>query len=668
MENQVVELAQAPFPTAQYLSQFLRLPVILGVEALISGRILHESCPAWFHGFLAFIFIIPLFLPDRKLPLYYQVVLVYFAHSLLNLVDSFLLNLPRPETRPIWGLIGQTAMELADFQYLVRIGFMLFNLILFRGIVANILVSETEKLWSRVSLLSYGVSVWLIFGNFEKIGSCILFGMRMMVLKNIVVPIFQEIEELSKNQWLREELRVRRAENPGLPGLLSVLVKLGWDQIVRVNPSLTTLLEILFKSMIIKGVFHSLATLMQLSIKVEPLTSLAPSIEDISVGSINSTGIAILNMSAFALDEFAKMSYFDGFTTKSLFSSVVLISTDSLLSVFAIAYFLNAPGEWLGVFIQRWLVNGQEPHDPHERGARMGQFLSMLHGFMALQTGITYMEPACRLDRAEKNTWLVVVACLHYLHEMVDAELTNNPDVRSVNRPMKAMILLFLSALLIEYQLITYHEVSTWWIPVFVFTLELIIKTSTSFIVYFMLKYDCNEDWIFWIKTGSKFCELIGGCIMLGNAIYVLIYQKPIMVYIRVIMMLIHTYFNIYRTFTKMWGKIRLRILTGKKLDSLKTVNVEEIPEPDRLCAICYEDFVVGCTSNPVIETECQHRFHKLCIKKWLRLKNVCPLCHRPVFKSETPPADTENENQQDPNQNIFAEFDFDEGLDELDF
>ena len=37
--------------------------VILGVEALISGRILHESCPAWFHGFLAFIFIIPLFLP-----------------------------------------------------------------------------------------------------------------------------------------------------------------------------------------------------------------------------------------------------------------------------------------------------------------------------------------------------------------------------------------------------------------------------------------------------------------------------------------------------------------------------------------------------------------------------------------------------------------------------
>ena len=50
------------------------------------------------------------------------------------------------------------------------------------------------------------------------------------------------------------------------------------------------------------------------------------------------------------------------------------------------------------------------------------------------------MEPASRLDRAEKNSWLVVVACLHYLHEMVDAELTNNPDVRPVNRPMKARV------------------------------------------------------------------------------------------------------------------------------------------------------------------------------------------------------------------------------------
>ena len=55
--------------------------------------------------------------------------------------------------------------------------------------------------------------------------------------------------------------------------------------------------------------------------------------------------------------------------------------------MFSIAYFFSTPGEHFGLAVQRWLVNGNEPQDPHERGARMGQFLAMLHGFMALQTG-----------------------------------------------------------------------------------------------------------------------------------------------------------------------------------------------------------------------------------------------------------------------------------------
>lgn len=144
---------------------------------------------------------------------------------------------------------------------------------------------------------------------------------------------------------------------------------------------------------------------------------------------------------------------------------------------------------------------------------------------------------------------------------------------------------------------------------------------------------------------------------MLLNALYVLIFQKPIMLVIRIIMMIIHTYFNIYRTFKKGCEKIRLRLQTENLLDNLKEVNVEEIPEPDRLCAICYEDFEGGVGAMPVIETECQHRFHKQCIKKWLQLKNVCPLCHRPVFKSATggrsgegADADGDDMNQNEPN------------------
>merc|ERR1712048_1146437 len=91
-----------PFPQVDFLKQFFRLPIILGIEALISGRILHESCPLWFQIALWTVLLIPLFIPDEKLPIYYQIIFVYGIHELLNLVDSFLLNLPRPEIRPIW--------------------------------------------------------------------------------------------------------------------------------------------------------------------------------------------------------------------------------------------------------------------------------------------------------------------------------------------------------------------------------------------------------------------------------------------------------------------------------------------------------------------------------------------------------------------------------------
>lgn len=51
--------------------------------------------------------------------------------------------------------------------------------------------------------------------------------------------------------------------------------------------------------------------------------------------------------------------------------------------------------------------------------------------------GITYMDEKGRLDRFDKNLWLIGIACMHYLHEMVEAELTNINDPRAVRRPIK---------------------------------------------------------------------------------------------------------------------------------------------------------------------------------------------------------------------------------------
>ena len=79
---------------------------------------------------------------------------------------------------------------------------------------------------------------------------------------------------------------------------------------------------------------------------------------------------------------------------------------------------------------------------------------------------------------------------------MVDAELTNMNDLRTVTRRLGAMGALLVLAVSIDVHLVMNYEISTWFIPVFIFTLELIIKAHTSFIVYYMLKNDVSEGFI----------------------------------------------------------------------------------------------------------------------------------------------------------------------------
>ena len=59
-----------------------------------------------------------------------------------------------------------------------------------------------------------------------------------------------------------------------------------------------------------------------------------------------------------------------------------------------------------------------------------------------------------------------------------------------------------------------------------------------------------------------------------------------------------------------------------------------ELPQTDyskySKCSICREDFTEG---EEVVLCPCKHCYHDCCIKEWLRLKNVCPLCKLNVYE-----------------------------------
>ncbi|KAJ4876825.1 E3 ubiquitin-protein ligase MBR1 [Raphanus sativus] len=54
------------------------------------------------------------------------------------------------------------------------------------------------------------------------------------------------------------------------------------------------------------------------------------------------------------------------------------------------------------------------------------------------------------------------------------------------------------------------------------------------------------------------------------------------------------------------------------------TSSSAELPQDIEPCCICQEEYAEG---DDLGTLECGHEFHKDCIKQWVMLKNLCPIC-----------------------------------------
>lgn len=57
----------------------------------------------------------------------------------------------------------------------------------------------------------------------------------------------------------------------------------------------------------------------------------------------------------------------------------------------------------------------------------------------------------------------------------------------------------------------------------------------------------------------------------------------------------------------------------------------------DIKCCICQEEYTLGDEIGKLVE--CQHGYHSLCIKEWLRMKNWCPICKKAAAPAPPPPS-----------------------------
>ncbi|KAI0205040.1 hypothetical protein F4808DRAFT_320711 [Astrocystis sublimbata] len=84
------------------------------------------------------------------------------------------------------------------------------------------------------------------------------------------------------------------------------------------------------------------------------------------------------------------------------------------------------------------------------------------------------------------------------------------------------------------------------------------------------------------------------------------------------------------------------RIASKMALASLQSVDVSVLPESERTCVICYNEFGVespeGINEAPLRLPKCKHVFGDHCIKKWFQESDSCPYCRDKVHSDPLHP------------------------------
>ncbi|RWS26255.1 protein TRC8-like protein [Leptotrombidium deliense] len=281
----------------------------------------------------------------------------------------------------------------------------------------------------------------------------------------------------------------------------------------------------------------------------------------------------------------------------------------------------------------------------------IGTVSAILFIILALQTGLTGLDPEKRILRLYRNLCLLSTAILHFIHNMVSPVLFSLSASRnmSLNRHTRALVVcLFLVVFPIWflYHLWSYHAISTWLLAVSAFSTEVIIKVIISLLIYGLFMIDAYrttvweqlDDYVYYIRATGNSIEFIFGIFLFFNGTWILLFEAGGT--IRALMMCIHAYFNIWLQAKSGWKVFMKRRMAVHKINSLAEATEEQLRNFDDVCAICYQEL------NTARITRCNHYFHGVCLRKWLYVQDICPLCHEKLYVIAEEEHDANNEHE----------------------
>ncbi|XP_053626273.1 protein TRC8 homolog [Cherax quadricarinatus] len=330
--------------------------------------------------------------------------------------------------------------------------------------------------------------------------------------------------------------------------------------------------------------------------------------------------------SLWSLDSEAVYVIFKGVMTQGCETAVALLGMTSVVSYVS---------HYVGVVFQMILLTVEDD----ERS--MGTVCAILFFILAEQSGLTVMDGEKRFVRLCRNFCLLFTAMLHFIHNMVNPVLmslsaSRNPALyRHIRALIVCLLLVFLPVLLL-FILWSFYPLSTWLLAVSAFSIQVIVKTLVSLLIYglFLIDAYCStfwerlDDYVYYIKAFGNSVEFVFGILLFFNGAWIYFFESGGS--IRAFMMCIHAYFNIWCEARNGWTVFMKRRTAVNKINSLPEATQKQLNEHDDVCAICFQNL------RSAKITKCNHYFHSVCLRKWLYVQDSCPLCHETLYKTDT--------------------------------
>ncbi|GLG94169.1 hypothetical protein R5R35_006738 [Gryllus longicercus] len=322
-------------------------------------------------------------------------------------------------------------------------------------------------------------------------------------------------------------------------------------------------------------------------------------------------------------------------TFLEMMRGLLVSGCETLTAVLGMTSIVSYICHYIGCFFQ-WVLLTEDDDDKS-----IGTVSAILFYILALQTGLTGLDPEKRFVRLCRNFCLLFTALLHFIHNIVNPLLmslsaSRNPSLHRHIRALSVCAFLILFPVSLLAYLWSQHAMSTWLLAVSAFSVEVIVKVVVSLMIYTLFLIDAYrstfweklDDYVYYIRAFGNTVEFCFGIFLFFNGAWILIFESGGA--IRAIMMCIHAYFNIWCEARAGWNVFMKRRTAVNKINSLPEADEDQLRRLDDVCAICYQEM------KSAKITRCNHFFHGVCLRKWLYVQDRCPLCHDILYKVDS--------------------------------